>query len=774
MAAAFGLGCLTALQVRLRTDGTSTTPISTSMATGSVHGPRILVAHEQHLQRVGSDTRLLALIKGLIQRHGAEVSLLVRTRKCNHCVRNPPTHELARILKSTATEALPLPSLHPTPAIFEFNGTDALYSLLTRADFDMVLVGLWFWYDPQPSFAELIAPVVRAHADHMAANANGGVLSGRPPLLALLNDDAHAERARRLAEEELDPEQAAVYQSQASNLAARQRALYAAVDAVYYLTGADRDAEAGWKATPAAASGGQPPHIGLLRMAVDPPRAVTDGSTTGAPTLLQHGGVHDGSAPRIGFVGDGHTPTNALGVQRFLREGWGALRREWPGARLRVVGRIPTGHRAGSKERAGGKDAPCSSGATADAPTSRCGWGWGTPCAANESAACGVDALGYLSDEALEQEASTWSLVVAPIFATTGANTKLLFALSRGLPVVATRAAAAPFGIDGGGGGGGGGEAADHPAAALGTTALDLARWCATLLGDRRRALQIGAAGHRHYAALMQSTDADDDVGRLLEWVRSRRPQQLAPLAHLAAPPQRPHSPLPRCHAAAPSQHDDGDSPVLLAVSACGLSSVWPQARRLRAVWSALCRECGWKCAWPPHDGALPERWNRTTLLVDDGPPCTLHPTEGRGAHASRFVLLSRDPSNARELYHRDGNALPAMLTSERLAAATPAATAQAASGGGRHGRVVRVDRMASRAGWRRGWRDTFGAFFGSADAASTPASVDGAVATTGRALVERLVTDIAEPMHARLGESLAESLRGSERRRVGRARQAL
>ena len=32
------------------------------------------------------------------------------------------------------------------------------------------------------------------------------------------------------------------------------------------------------------------------------------------------------AVPRIGFVGDGRTPTNYLGLQRFLREGWPVLR----------------------------------------------------------------------------------------------------------------------------------------------------------------------------------------------------------------------------------------------------------------------------------------------------------------------------------------------------------------------------------------------------------------------------------------------------------------
>ena len=131
-------------------------------------------------------------------------------------------------------------------------------------------------------------------------------------------------------------------------------------------------------------------------------------------------------------------------------------------ARLRLVGRLPTGHQAGMRERRGGKNAPCGgsdsgvSGAAAagedenDASDpqhiEQCGWAYATPCSGNESA-CGLDALGYFSDEELRIEMAQWNLMIAPIFATTGANTKILLGLQAGLPIVATRAAAAPFGI---------------------------------------------------------------------------------------------------------------------------------------------------------------------------------------------------------------------------------------------------------------------------------------------------------------------------------------
>ena len=190
---------------------------------------RILVAHEQHLRPGGADQRLLSLLQTL-RALGAQTSLLVRTSKCGLCVRSPPTAQLAALLGASSLEAQPLqagriPAL--PPAIYEFGGSRALLTLLRAASFDLVLAGLWFWYDPQPSFSELLAPVVAA---------------SRVPF-ALLSDDAHSERARRLSVEEPDPTQRAAYLTQARNFAARQRELYVEADGVFYLTGADRALE---------------------------------------------------------------------------------------------------------------------------------------------------------------------------------------------------------------------------------------------------------------------------------------------------------------------------------------------------------------------------------------------------------------------------------------------------------------------------------------------------------------------------------------------------
>ena len=111
LVAAFALGRLCALPFRAPTP---TMPAAirpaaayadaAAASTAAAAPPlNILVAHEQHLQRVGSDRRLLALLQTL-RSLGSDVSLLIRTKTCNRCVRSPSTRELARSLQCRGVE----------------------------------------------------------------------------------------------------------------------------------------------------------------------------------------------------------------------------------------------------------------------------------------------------------------------------------------------------------------------------------------------------------------------------------------------------------------------------------------------------------------------------------------------------------------------------------------------------------------------------------------------------------------------------------------------
>ena len=135
-------------------------------------------------------------------------AIRVTTRAATRAARRqPPTHEIARLLGAANLSAVPLGRggvpVARAPAVYEMGGGRAFQQLLRHEQFDLVLVGLWFWYDPQPSFAEMLVPLVAgvARRDGDEARAGAGGATGGGPLVALLSDDAHSERAARLQHE---------------------------------------------------------------------------------------------------------------------------------------------------------------------------------------------------------------------------------------------------------------------------------------------------------------------------------------------------------------------------------------------------------------------------------------------------------------------------------------------------------------------------------------------------------------------------------------------
>lgn len=738
------------------------------------------MAHEQHLQRVGSDRRLLALLQSLRRSPQIEVSLLFRTATCANCTRHPSTAKLSQLLGSSSAEAVPLRSgvdAVAPPAIYEFGGRGSLLRLLRLARFDLILIGLWFWYDPQPSFAEILVPIIRAHVDGQSEWAEPKRGWNARPRIALLADDAHAERARRLGLEETEGERRAVYATQARNLMARQRALYSEVDGVFYLTGLDMEAEAELRANlqapiepcllPGSSRGRRraPLHVGLLRM---PMLAGATKAAHGQPAA-----PHYDHHVWIGFVGDGHTATNALGVRRFLREGLPLLRTLQPRVRLRLVGRLPSAHQAGQRERLGGKNAACDATAGSADRLRGCGWAWGTPCALDE-AACGVDTLGYLSDDELAAEAARWALFLVPIFATTGVNTKLLLGLELGLPVVSTVAAAAPFDLDAVRSDTG----ADVPIG-VADTPHALARLAAHLLQNRTAASRLASAGRAHLAALAQAPAPEQDVRSMLAWAGA---PSIAPYDAFSQFTQReaalsgPWSGLDRSTAAS-----------VVVVSTCGLEQLWPfGASIIRAVWRSLCAlDCTLDC--PPLARAasmddtgsrstLPNataaatttsctepKANKTLVMFDEG-RCFVRPldiarliatapthlsaptsTISRAVPLVRLVHFGWDPSAARTLYHSRGTLLRHVAASERVAERVIASVGSAA---------MRVDRMASAAGYRAVWRKACAAALGSRGEATANEGIE---QRSGPISVQWCVQHAAEPYRARFVAALRD-----------------
>ena len=396
---------------------------------------RLLIVHEQHLQPMGCDVRLLGVIRGLLSAD-LEVSLFFRTHT-PIAKRSPSSPELAtllRIPRGYQEEWLrrDVRTL-PPPAIYEHSGSAQLGRLFARGWFHAVLVFFWFWHDPKPNVAEMVLPALHAYAPE-----------GRRPFVAVLSDDAHSIRDMRLSAFETDPELSANYSRRASAHAQRESVAYSFADMVLHITAADSAAERA--AFPTIH------HSGLLRLSLGGGAAASGGGSSSnsnhsgggsgagangaAPgsrrdssrpqRMLDSGrrGRPEGSMPlvmHVGFLGNGATPTNHLAVQWFLRSCWSALRTRQPTVRLRLLGLRP-----GFRVSADGVERPACN-ATHDA---HCGWASGTPYHGVE-VANGIDELGFVSDEAMALELSHWSAMVVPVLVTTGINTKVLTALRR-------------------------------------------------------------------------------------------------------------------------------------------------------------------------------------------------------------------------------------------------------------------------------------------------------------------------------------------------------
>ena len=375
---------------------------------------QVLIVHEQHPQPLGCDRRLLALAQ-LLQEQGHVVSLLYR-HDVPEAEQSPKTAALAAMLGVQAFSPSDLSScLHPPPALYRYDGTGQLEQLASRGWFDLVMVTVWFWNDPEPSFAEIALPVLRGWAPpvHPAA--------GRPsqPFVALLVDDAHALRAARLAREENWEEARAAYAAQAVTLPRRLASLYRMADLVAHVSGTDQAEE--------RAAYPNVPRWQLLRTPLHA-MAVLPGGQVPRPRS------HSQTA-HLGFVGNGQTATNHQAVQWFLQNCWPQLRRARPALRLRLVGRRP----GAIINSSGVFDCGGSTGSAV-----RCGWAWGTPYEGRERES-GIDEVGFVPSAAMTAEVLSWRAMVAPIRATTGINTKLLLALELGVPLVVTSAAAEPL-----------------------------------------------------------------------------------------------------------------------------------------------------------------------------------------------------------------------------------------------------------------------------------------------------------------------------------------
>ena len=553
---------------------------------GELPRNRILIVHEQHLQSMGCDVRLLRFVKDLLYLN-QEVSMLFRCSTPAK-MRQPKSKMLASILRIDNYEEAQLrKGLRHPPGIYEWTSAERFAQLISMGYFNVVIIFLWFWYDPQPSAAELMLPLLRAHAP-----------PDKQPFVALLSDDAHSircaslSRARRpchlcsrsltrhpprsclcvrsstrLGEVEIHLSTRSGYNERARNYWYRQKHMYRLADMVMHISPMDQVAEK--ESYPFVK------YYKLLRMPIRTFRILGKGQVVGLDRSFLR-------TANIGFIGNGMTPTNHLGIQWFLEHCWEDVQRQLPGVRMRLIGR-PPGERV-----VRGKPVQCVQ--TEDA---HCGWAWGTPYAGAEKEN-GIDELGYLSAEELLVEVLSWRLMIVPVLRTTGVNTKILVALELGVPLVITPVAASPFDLPD-----------NETIVAFADQALNFVQQTVSVYTVSWLWTQLSRGSRQHWESLATHDPARNDVRMMLSticldttehhYLRRWTPPTIPleppePMAQLpsASTPRRKLSP---CFNGG-NWSTSSASPLLL-VGSHAMSEVFPRFDELvRLVWEGIALHC--------------------------------------------------------------------------------------------------------------------------------------------------------------------------------------
>jgi len=614
----------------------STTEKDCGQRTGEFPRNRILIVHEQHLQSMGCDVRLLRFVKDLLYLN-QEVSMLFRGSTPPK-MRQPKSKQLASILHIKDFEEDQLrKSLRDPPGLYEWTTAERFGQLMNKGYFNMVIIFLWFWYDPQPSVAELVLPLMRAHAP-----------PDKQPFVALLSDDAHSIRSFRLGEVEIHPSTRDGYNDRARNYWIRQKNMYRLADMVMYISAMDQVAEK--ESYPFIK------YFRLLRMPIRAFRILS--KSMPAPmqdrTFLR--------TANIGFIGNGLTPTNHLGIQWFLEHCWEDVRRQLPDVRMRLIGR-PPGERTFK-----GQQVPC---LRTEDP--HCGWAWGTEYAGAE-VHHGIDELGYLSAEGLLEEVLSWRLMIVPVLRTTGVNTKILVALELGVPLVITPVAASPFDFD-----------ENETIVAFASQAADFIQQTVSVYTISWLWTRLSRESRRHWEDLAAHDPARNDVRNVLSTVCHATNAQHFNTKWQAQPlpgePLEPVVQLPLCKHARlgpgnmqsgsdcppppraksmcfqGGNFSDGEVPPLMLVGAYSPNFVFPQFTEMMGeIWRGICKQCAFRCA-QRHEGgeyALQD----IDLLID------MHwslPLERLQNISHRLIFYHWDAGKMGRFYHYSGNLLEAV-----------------------------------------------------------------------------------------------------------------
>ena len=371
----------------------------------------------------------------------------------------------------------------------------------------------------------------------------------------------------------------------------------------------------------------------------------------------------------IGFIGNGMTPTNHLGIQWFLENCWEDLQRQLPGVRMRLIGRPP------GERMLKGLPVPCVR--TEDA---HCGWAWGTPYAGVE-AENGIDELGYLSSEELLAEVLSWRLMIVPVLRTTGVNTKILVALELGVPLVITPVAASPFDIP-----------ENETVVAFADQALDFVQQTVSVYTVSWLWTQLARASRQHWENLATHDPARNDVRTVLaticqdttetHYLSAWTPPPVAnePVTPVLALPkpcggngaeeaggsnastaaacQKPR-PLSTCLAG--GNWSLSRSPPLLLVGSHLMHDVFPRFDALLwEVWQGICRLCNLRCK--VRQPGEPYALAKADVLID---PHWSLPLTSLDRVPHRLLFYYWDPGKMGRYFHFNGNMLQTVGAAE-------------------------------------------------------------------------------------------------------------
>lgn len=181
--------------------------------------------------------------------------------------------------------------------------------------------------------------------------------------------------------------------------------------------------------------------------------------------------------PRIGFLGNFAFAPNEEGVEWFIRDVWPQIKREFPLAQLRLVGRDSEGYLA----------------------------------------KLGPDIIGRGWLEDPREEIASWSAMIVPIKRGSGTRVKIAEAFASKCPVVATTIGA--FGY----------EVTNGEEILLADHADDFASACLTLLGDHERAKAMSGKAYERFLERWTWGSFEGTVGSAVEECLARKQPSLIP-----------------------------------------------------------------------------------------------------------------------------------------------------------------------------------------------------------------------------------------------------